>query len=378
MALFVVRGRWFKWLSLVALLYPCLLYSAASKEQEEVELIGAGAYGKVVKRKQSDGSCYALKCMHPQDDAVSVSTEFLIYSYLNHRNILAPIHPLKVVRGDYEVEDARGKKIQKKFVGIKLELMEKNLEELIQERNKEEVPFTVLEIRYIMKQILSGIRYLHKSRIIHRDIKTQNILIKGKEIKICDFGFSCNYKKGKKKKSSSCAFGSFFWRAPELIKDDVVYSEKVDVWAAGMIFLDLLDILKPMHIDRQLLEDTYASSTLPRRARLAFVSSQLLQQLTDLPLYLNENADFSYYKDDADLMDLVIKMLKIEPSERISVKEALGHPFFKTSVFSGAEVPQEGKFPSNKIPDHLWNEINTFVYDANSVDDFLSCWLELN
>lgn len=81
-------------------------------------------------------------------------------------------------------------------------------------------------IAYILREVLQGIYSLHKRGIIHRDIKSDNILIEKDTaaIKITDFGYSCQLTQEKRMRESRV--GTLYWMAPELLKSDNKYNEK--------------------------------------------------------------------------------------------------------------------------------------------------------
>lgn len=88
------------------------------------------------------------------------------------------------------------------------------------------------KVRFFGKQILAAMLYLHQNRILHRDLKPQNILLQNDQIKICDFGFA-------KKMSASTNFlmsikGTPLYIAPEILQS-MKYTHKVDVWSLGII-----------------------------------------------------------------------------------------------------------------------------------------------
>ncbi|KAM3720743.1 Mitogen-activated protein [Dirofilaria immitis] len=88
------------------------------------------------------------------------------------------------------------------------------------------------------RQIGDGMNYLHQKRIIHRDLKSPNILVDNSDIlKICDFGTSHQWDKQKSTVMSFC--GTAAWMAPEIIKKEPC-SEKVDIWSFGVVLWELL------------------------------------------------------------------------------------------------------------------------------------------
>ncbi|EDS40729.1 phosphorylase kinase, gamma [Culex quinquefasciatus] len=161
-------------------------------------------------------------------------------------------------------------------------------------------------------QIFEGVDYIHSKNIVHRDLKPENILLDDSlNVKITDFGFARRLKDGEKL-FDLC--GTPGYLAPETLKcnmfeDAPGYSKEVDIWACGVIMFTLLVGCPPfwhrkqMVMLRNIMEGKY-SFTSP------------------------EWADIS-----EDPKDLIRKCLVVDPSKRITVTEALKHPFFNTVTF---------------------------------------------
>jgi len=93
-----------------------------------------------------------------------------------------------------------------------------------------------------MKQILTGMAYVHDQNISHRDLKPENILMNDKGVvKICDFGSA----KILDEKLNTPYIVSRYYRAPELILACSDYTEKIDIWAIGCIFTEFMT-LRPL------------------------------------------------------------------------------------------------------------------------------------
>lgn len=121
-----------------------------------------------------------------------------------------------------------------------LELMENTIFHL---SNKSD--FNEAQIAYITKEILTGVAYLHTLNRLHRDIKSDNILynLQG-DIKISDFGFSTQITADELLKTSM--IGTPSWMAPEIVAGEG-YSNKVDIWAVGVLIFELAEKKLPFH-----------------------------------------------------------------------------------------------------------------------------------
>lgn len=108
---------------------------------------------------------------------------------------------------------------------------------------KNRVFFNLAEIKCIARQLLEGVNYLHKRNLLHRDIKSANILVNDQgEVKVADFGL------GRKRRNDgqyTFKVVTLWYRAPELILGCRNYDERVDVWSIGCVIAEFFihDIL---------------------------------------------------------------------------------------------------------------------------------------
>ena len=167
-------------------------------------------------------------------------------------------------------------------------------------------PFDEKYSAYVMYQIFSAVNYCHKMHIVHRDLKPENILIVGKDkeglptIKICDFGTSKMFEKGAVQRK---LVGSSYYIAPEVLKKH--YNEKCDVWSCGVIMYILLSARPPFggEDDNDIME------------RVAVGKYDL------------ESPPFN--KLSKSSLDLIKRLLTMDPDQRISAEQALNHPWFR-------------------------------------------------
>ena len=105
-------------------------------------------------------------------------------------------------------------------------------------------------IRYLTKQVLQGLTYIHSKGILHRDLKADNLLLENDGVcKISDFGISKKSKDIYSNQSAMTFQGTIFWMAPEIIdaKAHNGYSAKVDIWSLGCVVLEMYAGKRPWH-----------------------------------------------------------------------------------------------------------------------------------
>ena len=194
-----------------------------------------------------------------------------------------------------------------------------------------------------MRQILTGIAYLHEEGYVHRDIKPENILVNSVSspttVKICDLGSVKRVYD-----PSNPNIQTLGYRAPELIFGDPHYDKSIDIWSIGCILLEL-HILVPFF--DAMAEDSYLLSLI---ASIGLPSTEILEgyvRLNDSTLdsvfmRLLERYRMGYESNqlekmpciasNPDLADLLKWMLSWDPSERPSVEECANHHYFENSV----------------------------------------------
>ncbi|CAH2050079.1 unnamed protein product [Thlaspi arvense] len=177
-------------------------------------------------------------------------------------------------------------------------------------------------------QILRGLKYIHSANIIHGDLKPSNLLLKANcDLKICNFGPPRpSFENGFIKERGF----SRWYTAPELLLNSSEYTAAADVWSVGCIYMELMN-RKPL----------FPGTSRVDQLRLL---TKLLGTPTELDLRLVPNEDvrkcirrlFEYPRQELSNMfphvpplaiDLMDKMLVFDPTRRITVGEALAHPY---------------------------------------------------
>ena len=197
------------------------------------------------------------------------------------------------------------------------------------------------QLAVLFYQVFSGLWYLHDNKILHRDIKLENIMISKKEednttgeelfwVKIIDFGTAKIFEKNKKEKD---VVGSSYYIAPEVLQQN--YNEKCDTWSVGVILYMMLVGRAPFDgkDDEEIIMKINSADYNSKEPKLM--------------------------KHSPEVRDLVSKLLQKDTNQRYSAKEALNHPWFQK--FGGRSL--FSNFKREEIEPYI---NNLFNYSFNS------------
>ena len=295
-------------------------------EFEKLNHIDEGSYGVVYRaRDKRTGKVVALKKikMSKQKEGFPLTSvrEINLLLGLDHPNILNVS------------EVVVGKSLDSIF--LVMEFMEHDLKGLLEELRQ---PFSTAEVKALMRQLLSGLAYLHDQWVFHRDLKTSNILYNNRgEVKICDFGLARTY--GSPLRAYTQLVVTLWYRAPELLLDEGVYSPAIDVWSMGCIMAELLT-RKPLFKGKSELElidkvfavlGTPTDEVWPGFSRMKLVRKAKFKKYPYSQLR-KAFPKFSFSAGQVTLsdsgFDLLERMLCYDPAKRITASEARDHPWF--------------------------------------------------
>ena len=202
--------------------------------------------------------------------------------------------------------------------------------------------FAAIEIKIFMYKFLQSLDKLHARGIIHRDLKPGNLLVKScNDFMIIDFGISDFYLPYRKFCNK---IGTRNFKAPEQLLLLKGFDYKIDIWAAGIIFAEILfqkyPFWKPEE-DVIILENIYNmvgntkfSNYLKKigsQSNFEFMKNPSKGQNFESYFEREKNDEImNNLEDKKNGIDLIKKMLDIDPNSRYSAEECLTHPFFKS------------------------------------------------
>ncbi|XP_063063948.1 cyclin-dependent kinase 11B isoform X3 [Engraulis encrasicolus] len=298
---------------------PALQGCRSVEEFQCLNRIEEGTYGVVYRAKdKKTDEIVALKRLKMEKEKEG----FPITSLREINTILKAQHPNIVTVREIVV----GSNMDKIY--IVMNYVEHDLKSLMETMKQ---PFLPGEVKTLMIQLLRGTRHLHDNWILHRDLKTSNLLLSHKGIlKIGDFGLAREY--GSPLKPYTPVVVTLWYRSPELLLGAKEYSTAVDMWSVGCIFGELLT-QKPLfpgksEIDQinKIFKDLGSPSEKiwPGYGELPAVKKMTF---TEYP-YNNLRKRFGALLSDQGF-DLINKFLTYCPSKRIMAEEALKHEYFR-------------------------------------------------
>ncbi|XP_072391706.1 cyclin-dependent kinase 4 isoform X2 [Diabrotica undecimpunctata] len=293
--------------------------SADEPSYEPLNRIGRGAYGTVYKaRDRKTGNLVALKrvCVHLTEDGISLNTlrEISLLRQVNSFD-----HP-NIVR---LLDVCHGQQMEKELIMyLVFEHVEQDLATYIERHPS---GFSSVHIRNLCKEILMGVDFLHSIRVIHRDLKPQNLLVTHDgHIKLADFGLAKIYDC---EMQLTSVVVTLWYRAPEVLLG-LAYATPVDIWSIGCIMVELYN-LKPLFCgtsDGDQLSKIFRVIGKPSEDEWPEESVSIKWESFNV---INQiRIDQISPTMCETVCDLITKMLVFDPKKRLTALDALSHKYF--------------------------------------------------
>jgi hypothetical protein len=260
------------------------------KDFDIARKLDSGSQGAVfLARRKSNKELVAIKHVELKKTSRSFQKELALLTY-EVGFLLACDHP-NIVKL-FSVYKDEGN------VFLVMECMDGGkLTDLVEDRT---VNFDERQIAVMMTEILRGLAYLHRDGCMHRDIKSDNILINEKgEVKLGDFGFAAGLA-GNGAAKRRTVVGTPYWMSPEVVRGE--YDMKADIWSMGILLIELCE-KEPPWMDLQ-----------PMAA---------MQKILEAPPPRLQHPQ----KWSSQLQDFLKAMLMKSPAERPTAEQLLAHPF---------------------------------------------------
>ncbi|EGC46119.1 cyclin-dependent protein kinase [Histoplasma capsulatum var. duboisii H88] len=283
---------------------------------QQLEKLGEGTYATVFKgRNRQTGEMVALKEIHLDSEEGTPSTairEISLMKELKHENIVSL----------YDVIHTENKLM------LVFEFMDKDLKRYMDSRG-DRGQLDYVTIKSFMQQLLRGIAFCHENRVLHRDLKPQNLLINTKgQLKLGDFGLARAF--GIPVNTFSNEVVTLWYRAPDVLLGSRTYNTSIDIWSAGCIMAE-------MYTGRPLFPGTTNEDQLQKIFRLMGTPSErswpgisnFPEYKPNFQVYATQDLRLILPQIDQLGLDLLNRMLQLRPEMRISAADALRHRWFQ-------------------------------------------------
>ncbi|XP_047321448.1 mitogen-activated protein kinase homolog MMK2-like [Impatiens glandulifera] len=336
------------------------MFEVSRKYVPPLRPVGRGAYGLVCAAVNSETKeeIAIKKVGNAFDnviDAKRTLREIKLLCHMDHENVVA----IKDIIRPPNKENF-------KDVYMVYELLDTDLHQII----RSDQPLTDDHCQYFIYQLLRGLRYVHSANVLHRDLKPSNLFLNANcDLKIGDFGLA--------RITSETDFMTEYvvtrwYRAPELLLNCSDYTGAIDVWSVGCILGEILN-REPLFPGKDYVHQLKLITELlgsPDDADLAFLRADNARKYFKLlPKYPKQQFSARFPNMSPLAIDLMEKMLIFDPNKRITVEEAICHPYLSSlhdindePVFPGLFHFdfEQSTFTEEDIRELIWQESLNF------------------
>ncbi|KAG5529468.1 hypothetical protein RHGRI_030005 [Rhododendron griersonianum] len=333
---------------------------------EKLEQIGEGTYGQVyMAREITTGEIVALKKIRMDNEKegfpITAIREIKILKKLHHENVIklkeivtsqgpeadeqgkpgewtmcmvfflvySFLSPMAVFYTScHLLDNADGNKYNSNIYMV-FEYMDHDLTGL---SDRPGLRFTIPQIKCYMKQLLTGLHYCHVNQVLHRDIKGSNLLIDNEgTLKLADFGLARSFSNDHNGNLTNRVI-TLWYRPPELLLGATKYGPAVDMWSVGCILAELLHgkPILPGKNEPEQLNKIFELCGSPDEINWPGVSKIPWYNKFKPTRQMKKRVRQVFQHFDRHALDLLEKMLSLDPSQRISAKDALDAEYFWT------------------------------------------------
>jgi len=289
-------------------------------DYERLEKIGEGTYGVVYKaRAKTTGEIVALKKIRLDGDCDGVPStairEISFLKELDNFNIVK-LHGVLHSNGDRKLH-------------LVFEYLDQDLKKYIDSFNGNQIPQWI--IKSYLYQLLLGVAFCHEKRILHRDLKPQNLLINDQgALKLADFGLARAI--GIPVRTFTHEVVTLWYRAPEILLGCQHYSMTVDVWSIGCILAEMVTCRSLFQGDSEIDQLFRIFRTLGTPDEEIWPGvSQFPDYNTSFPKWQVQDIAnvINQHHLEVEGMNLLRRMLIYNPERRVTAKDALYNSYFK-------------------------------------------------
>ena len=317
-------------------------------EYEFIKFLGGGSFGKVYEVIRNGEEHFSIKISSQSPDSIQqCEKEKTILKWVS----LPSTNPPPYLSSLIETFSYYG------HIIIVMPLYDFSLLNLLERRNYSWFPLNV--VQSLLQELTTAVAFLHKNKVIHTDIKPENIMFFQKNLILIDYGGCIIYPK----EGDTGYFQSLFYRAPEVILQ-LPYSYSIDVWSIGCVAAELAlgipifagktshNVLQLIHIrsgeiPKEMIEDSpIADYFFDSDGDLIIDPNEGVSDLCDLPMDTISNiiTDYPFFNPESPeecekekeyrkvFIAFLEGLLKVNPEERFTIEEVLNHEFLNMSI----------------------------------------------